>query len=82
MPNLKSPSTINKIAERINKGLNISFLMEQELITCTVSIGIAIYPTDGESLEILLKNADLAMYEAKKSGKNGYVFNHKRKITS
>ena len=32
MPNLKSPSTMNKIADRINKGLNINFLIEKKLI--------------------------------------------------
>ena len=82
MPNLKSPSTMNKIADRINKGLNINFLIEKKLITCTVSIGVAIYPTDGEDVEVLFKNADLSMYEAKKSGKNKYIFNNKRKKIS
>jgi diguanylate cyclase (GGDEF)-like protein/PAS domain S-box-containing protein len=40
----------------------------------SASIGIAIYPTDGLTSEALIKNADVAMYEAKDRGKNRYVF--------
>ncbi|MEO8402787.1 MAG: EAL domain-containing protein [Gammaproteobacteria bacterium] len=40
----------------------------------TASIGISIYPNDGESLEDLLNNADMALYKAKSSGGNSYQF--------
>jgi EAL domain-containing protein (putative c-di-GMP-specific phosphodiesterase class I) len=40
----------------------------------TASIGISVFPRDGESAELLLKNADIAMYKVKSSGKNSYAF--------
>lgn len=40
----------------------------------TVSVGITMFPDDGDTTEVLLKNADIAMYEAKKYGKNTYEF--------
>ena len=40
----------------------------------TASIGVAVYPVDGEEPETLIKNADIAMYSAKNKGKNECVF--------
>ena len=40
----------------------------------TLSVGVAIYPQDADTYEGLYKNADVALYEAKKAGKNRYVF--------
>ena len=71
---LHSPSAARKLAERIITGLNIAYPIDEKLLTGTVSVGISIYPVDGESTEELLKNADIAMYNAKKSGKNTFHF--------
>jgi diguanylate cyclase (GGDEF)-like protein len=40
----------------------------------TSSVGISLYPFDGDNLETLIKNADAVMYQAKKQGKNNYRF--------
>ncbi|WP_276313793.1 bifunctional diguanylate cyclase/phosphodiesterase [Exiguobacterium algae] len=51
-----------------------SFTLEQDEVFTGASIGISLYPSDGESAEELIKNADIAMYRAKADGKNGYQF--------
>ncbi len=43
-------------------------------ITTTVSIGISVFPQDGDNTDELLKHADIAMYKAKEAGKNNYQF--------
>ena len=48
-------------------------LMNKEFTT-TSSIGISIYPEDGETVQLLIKGADIAMYDAKNKGRNNYKF--------
>jgi diguanylate cyclase (GGDEF)-like protein len=63
-----------KIAQRIIEALKLPFHLENQEINTSTSIGIAVYPEDGKDLDSLLKNADLALYEAKKKGRNNYQF--------
>lgn len=63
-----------KIAERMTEGVNLNG--HETFISA--SVGIALYPKDGETLEELLKNADAAMYEVKGQGRNGVQFFHAR----
>ena len=65
------------ITEIIIKGLhevNEPILVKNRLIYPRMSIGVALYPDDGTDSETLLKNADAAMYKAKKSGRHTYSF--------
>ncbi len=62
------------LAKRILSVLAQPFLIHEEEIYITPSIGFSIYPTDGENAETLIKNADTAMYCAKEEGKNRYHF--------
>jgi len=73
-------STIEHAAERANdicQGVRgRGFLIEGDLIHVTVSIGVACFPVDGESPDEILHTADIAMYQAKKAGRNQVaVFN-------
>ena len=62
------------VAEKILNALAEPFgLAEQELFV-SASIGIGIFPTDGQEVGILLKNADTALYRVKEQGRNGYAF--------
>ncbi len=62
------------VAERIRINLAELFNFGHHELYTTSSIGIAIYPEDGDSAEELLKNADMAMYYAKRSGGNKFQY--------
>ncbi|MBC7963275.1 MAG: EAL domain-containing protein [Steroidobacteraceae bacterium] len=62
------------LGEKIRGALNEVFQIKGTEIVTTVSIGVVVYPEDGECVESLLKNAEAAMYQAKKIGKNMVSF--------
>lgn len=62
------------VAERIRETFNMPRVIGGHDLFVTASVGIAIYPHDGEQLEDLLKNADAAMYVAKGAGRNIFCF--------
>ncbi len=62
------------VATRILSALPQPVSVEGHEVTTTGSIGIAIYPNDGDDVETLLKHADTAMYHAKDLGRNTYHF--------
>ena len=59
-----------QVAEKIRNALNQSFKIENFLLNISCSIGIALYPQDGDEKNTLIKHADLAMYYAKSTGRN------------
>ncbi|MCG8670821.1 MAG: EAL domain-containing protein [Pseudomonadales bacterium] len=68
----------SKVAVRILSKLSQPFILTDHEIYIGASIGIACYPHDGNTPEMLLKHADIAMYEAKARGKNNFqYFDHK-----
>lgn len=80
-PGLKDENYSIRLAERIIQALKTVFKIDEHEIYTSFSIGIAIYPTDGENAEALFESADSAMYQAKKQGKNSY-FIHDPKVLS
>jgi len=67
----RAEDSITKARELIEKIL-IPFQIEDHSITITASIGISYYPDDGQDTKSLLKNADAALYHAKKMGRNTF----------
>ncbi|NRR03289.1 EAL domain-containing protein [Brevibacillus sp. RS1.1] len=63
-----------EIAQRIITSMSESITLDHIEIFITPSIGISMYPDDGDDIEALLKHADAAMYLAKEQGKNNYQF--------
>jgi diguanylate cyclase (GGDEF)-like protein/PAS domain S-box-containing protein len=61
-------------ADKILSELAVAYHINNHELHITTSIGISVYPDDGNSAETLIKNADTAMYEAKSKGRNNYQF--------
>ncbi len=68
------PSVLNRITQKLQDALAHPFEIEEHDIYVTSSIGISVYPDDGDDPENLLKHADVAMYRAKELGRNTYQF--------
>ncbi len=65
---------LSNIIERIQKQLTRPWLIQNNPIHISSSIGIALYPNDGKDLVTLMKHSDIAMYQAKKQGRAQYQF--------
>jgi diguanylate cyclase (GGDEF)-like protein/PAS domain S-box-containing protein len=61
-------------AGKILAALNAPLEIDQHNLRVTASIGVTTYPEDGQETAMLIKNADLAMYQAKENGRNNYQF--------
>ncbi|MCE0448515.1 MULTISPECIES: putative bifunctional diguanylate cyclase/phosphodiesterase [Brevibacillus] len=72
--NVEDDYEFSTLAERVVKEIEIPYLLQGKDYYVSASIGVAVYPDHGCSEEQLLKNADAAMYEVKKNGKNGFQF--------
>ena len=70
----ENSSQIAAVADHILFQLNQVFHIENNEIFVSASMGITLYPDDGDSFESLLRNADSAMYLAKEQGRNSYHF--------
>ncbi|MDD2364881.1 MAG: EAL domain-containing protein [Desulfuromonadaceae bacterium] len=61
-------------AEQIRDAMNDTYVVKGTEVMATASIGVVVYPEDGECVESLLKNGEAAMYQAKRNGKNSISF--------
>lgn len=76
VPGVSGPEQVSGVAERILEAFRRPFILAGEKLYVTTSIGVVMYPADGEDAETLLSNADTAMYSAKNEGGNNFqVFN-------
>ena len=71
---VNSVQDIVAFAEKVKGVFQRSFEIGERQVQVTTSIGVAVYPLHGTSIEDLLKKADVAMYAAKQSGRNTYHF--------
>lgn len=74
LPSIHSHEDASQIARKLIKTLKAPFLLGEHEVFVGVSIGIAIYPEAGSSMDQLIQNADIAMYHVKARGKDSYRF--------
>ncbi len=78
---IDSNNSVALVAERIQKSIRLPYQLNNHEVFITSSIGIAIFPIDGENIDQILKHADTAMYHAKSLHKNNYQFYSKQMST-
>jgi len=74
MPHISSTDEVDSIADRIIKAVGQPHDLGEHEVRTSPSIGIAVYPDQGDDRETLLRHADIAMFEAKNAGRNTYRF--------
>lgn len=76
LPEMERLSDVLKVAERLVAINQAPYLIQDHRITLGSSIGISLYPDDGQTVQELIHGADVAMYQAKQDGRNRYyLFN-------
>ena len=74
LPDVRSEGDAEVVAKKVLAGIQQPFLVGRDEIHVTTSIGISVYPTDGADGDVLIHNADGAMYRVKEAGGNNYQF--------
>jgi diguanylate cyclase (GGDEF)-like protein/PAS domain S-box-containing protein len=74
LPEMTSPERAGIVADRMVRTMMQPMLLAQHQVLVTPSIGVAVFPADGDDYETLVRNADLAMYFAKRQGPGTFVF--------
>ena len=76
LPAIETEHDASKVGEKIRQALNRPFELAGHILTISSSIGIAVYPAHGSDEKRLVKSADIAMYHAKKMGRNNVKVYH------
>jgi diguanylate cyclase (GGDEF)-like protein len=74
LPKLRSSYEVRVVANKVLDALSLIFVVDKHELQIGGSVGISIYPTDGQDVDTLMRAADAAMYRAKESGRGNYQF--------
>jgi len=76
LSDLTSADVVNRVAQRLLETLRLPIACGGHEVFATASIGVAVFPNDGDDVETLVRKADIAMYSVKDNGRNGWqMFN-------
>ncbi|MDM8545270.1 EAL domain-containing protein [Candidatus Venteria ishoeyi] len=76
LSDIKDLTGVQHAIRRIHKILNAPFILKKERFYLTASIGISMFPNDGQTTDVLLAHAEMAMQHAKNAGRNTFEFFH------
>ncbi len=74
LTNCHNENDVVMVVNKLKKAFSAPFVIQKHYLKIGVSMGVTLYPSDGNKSEKLIRNADIAMYKAKEEGKNRYVF--------
>lgn len=74
LEDIRSAEDVGKVAEKVIQVMTKPYQIESTEVNASPSIGISLYPADGRDVDMLIRNADAAMYHAKKMGRNNFQF--------
>ncbi|MDP2368883.1 EAL domain-containing protein [Rhodoferax sp.] len=74
LSDLASPQDVPLLADRLLHHIAVPIPLQDREINVTASVGVSLYPQDGDDYDTLLRNADAAMYRAKDAGRNAFRF--------
>ncbi len=74
LENINHVNNVSAIAQKLVHAISRPYVIGVHTLHVTVSIGITLYPLDDSEADLLIKNADMAMYHAKELGRNGFQF--------
>jgi diguanylate cyclase (GGDEF)-like protein/PAS domain S-box-containing protein len=78
LEDVPDPVYVGSVSRKLIRALAAPFTIGEREYRMTASIGVSVYPADGDDAETLLKHADAAMYRAKEQGRNGFEFYSER----
>ncbi len=71
---VRDSDAVSRVADKIHQRMGHPFLIGEHALISSFSIGVAIFPDDGEDFDVLMQKADTAMYHAKEAGRNSHRF--------
>jgi diguanylate cyclase (GGDEF)-like protein len=74
IPDVEDVNKLAIVANKVVEAMRQPWKIFEHNFTISSSLGVSVYPNDGEDAETLIKHADIAMYQAKEQGRDGYMF--------